>query len=124
MTKDHINPDHYRQYPVEAIQVIERMTNPLLANAVKYVWRLGDKDDKEQDRQKALWYVNRFFANAETEYENIARYRAIEEAYLKPLVDVMPADKLRVITLLVFESFCCLTPLVTREALVAAIEAL
>lgn len=60
---DNINPQHYRQYPVEAIEVIEEMTNPLLANCVKYCWRLGDKGDPgktKEDREKALWYFDRW----------------------------------------------------------------
>lgn len=60
---DNINPQHYRQYPVEAIEVIEEMHSPLLANCVKYCWRLGDKggpDKTEEDRNKTLWYFDRW----------------------------------------------------------------
>jgi hypothetical protein len=57
-TKDAINPDHYKRYPVECITLTEHM-NFCLGNAVKYIYRAGEKDDIVQDLRKAVWYINR-----------------------------------------------------------------
>ena len=67
------NPSHYRSHPsgVECIDVI-RHTPFNIGNAVKYLWRAGDKGGPEklrEDLEKALWYIQdaidnneRFFA--------------------------------------------------------------
>lgn len=57
---DNINPNHYRSHPsgIECIQITEHM-DFLTGNAIKYLWRAGLKDDKIQDLNKALWYVQR-----------------------------------------------------------------
>ena len=52
------NPAHYKSHPsgVECIQVIY----PLFygaGNAIKYLWRLGMKDEDLQELSKAMWYV-------------------------------------------------------------------
>lgn len=52
------NPSHYRSHPsgVECIDVIREL--PFSAgNAIKYIWRAGQKDSTLQDLDKALWYV-------------------------------------------------------------------
>ena len=52
------NPSHYRSHPsgVECIDVIRGL--PFSAgNAIKYIWRAGQKDNTLQDLDKALWYV-------------------------------------------------------------------
>lgn len=54
------HPPHYTQHPsgVECIDVIEHM--PLcVGNAVKYLWRAGQKGDPIEDLQKAKWYIER-----------------------------------------------------------------
>jgi len=28
-------------------------------NAIKYIWRAGEKDDEIQDLKKARWYIDR-----------------------------------------------------------------
>ena len=63
---DPINPDHYRSHPsgVECIQVTESMTF-CLGNAVKYIWRAGEKGDRLEDLRKARWYVDREIARLE-----------------------------------------------------------
>jgi len=62
MTKDSINPDHYKSHPsgIEAIQITEHM-NFCLGNALKYIWRadLKHKDDGIEDLRKAMWYIDR-----------------------------------------------------------------
>lgn len=56
------HPSHYTSHPsgVECIQVVEHM-NFNLGNAIKYVWRAGEKDPAKttEDLRKALWYVQR-----------------------------------------------------------------
>lgn len=58
---DPINPDHYKKYPVECIELTQHM-NFCVGNAVKYLYRAGDKDDYVQDLQKAVWYINQEIA--------------------------------------------------------------
>ena len=63
---DPINPDHYRGHPsgVECIQITRHM-NFNIGNAVKYLWRAGQKADlnediraKEiEDLEKSVWYI-------------------------------------------------------------------
>lgn len=60
-TVDWVNhPPHYKQHPsgVECIQITEWM-NFNLGNAVKYIWRAGDKGDILEDLKKARWYLDR-----------------------------------------------------------------
>lgn len=62
MTKDSINPDHYKSHPsgIEAIEITEYM-NFCLGNALKYIWRadLKHNDDGIEDLRKAMWYIDR-----------------------------------------------------------------
>ena len=62
MTKDSINPEHYKSHPsgIEAIQITEHM-NFCLGNALKYIWRadLKHEDGGVEDLKKALWYIER-----------------------------------------------------------------
>lgn len=53
-------PKHYNVHPsgVECIQITEHM-NFCLGNAVKYLWRAGEKGDAVEDLRKAAWYINR-----------------------------------------------------------------
>ena len=60
-THDPVNhPSHYMAHPsgVECIVVTEHM-NFCLGNAVKYIWRAGEKGDLLEDLQKARWYLDR-----------------------------------------------------------------
>lgn len=76
MMNDPVNhPDHYTRGPIfnfvgpdgkpqkgaiEALDVIRWLDDPRLANAVKYIWRVGfgGKDNDQQDIQKAIFYLN------------------------------------------------------------------
>jgi len=62
MAHDPVNhPSHYTAHPsgVECIQVTEHM-NFCIGNAVKYLWRAGQKsEDPLEDLRKAEWYVRR-----------------------------------------------------------------
>ncbi len=51
---------HYNLHAsgVEAIELCELLPFNL-GNALKYVWRAGEKDDRRQDLMKAHWYTER-----------------------------------------------------------------
>jgi hypothetical protein len=71
--RDPINPDHYCNHPskVECIQITEHM-NFCCGNAIKYLWRAGEKGDAIEDLRKALWYVDR-------EIERLERMREYDK---------------------------------------------
>jgi len=53
------HPHYYNQIPgVECIDVVEHM-NFNRGNAIKYIWRAGNKDDTVTDLEKAIWYLKR-----------------------------------------------------------------
>ena len=54
------HPKHYTSHPsgIECIIVTEHM-NFNIGNAVKYLWRSGDKGNMLEDLQKARWYIDR-----------------------------------------------------------------
>lgn len=56
-------PSHYTSHPsgVECIQITECMSF-CLGNAMKYIWRAGEKGDAVEDLKKAVWYLNREIA--------------------------------------------------------------
>ena len=54
---DAINPQHYRQGPIECIELIRNLPFSQGA-AIKYLWRLGMKDDIDQELDKARWFIN------------------------------------------------------------------
>lgn len=54
------HPAHYTAHPsgVECIEITEHL-NFCLGNAVKYIWRAGEKGSAIQDLEKARWYIDR-----------------------------------------------------------------
>ena len=54
------HPKHYTSHPsgVECIQVTEHM-NFCVGNAIKYLWRAGEKGNHLEDLKKARWYIDR-----------------------------------------------------------------
>ncbi|MFC8182448.1 DUF3310 domain-containing protein [Rhodococcus sp. NPDC057297] len=54
------HPAHYRSHPsgVECITVTEHF-NFNRGNAIKYVWRAGEKGSELEDLKKARWYLDR-----------------------------------------------------------------
>ena len=54
------SPAHYTNHPsgIECIEVTEHM-NFCRGNAIKYIWRAGEKGDEIEDLQKARWYIDR-----------------------------------------------------------------
>jgi hypothetical protein len=69
------HPPHYTAHPsgVECIQITEHM-NFCRGNAVKYIWRAGDKGDEVEDLKKARWYIDREIARLEW----VKRNRAVQ----------------------------------------------
>lgn len=65
MAKDAINPAHYKQYPIEVIDMMLRIfgkeatINYCLMTAFKYRMRLGHKDAVEQELAKEKWYLDK-----------------------------------------------------------------
>jgi hypothetical protein len=57
------HPKHYTKHPsgVECIQITEHM-NFCKGNAVKYIWRAGEKSNEIEDLEKARWYLDREIA--------------------------------------------------------------
>lgn len=57
------HPQHYTSHPsgTECIAITEHM-NFCKGNAVKYIWRAGEKGDEAQDLEKAVWYLQREIA--------------------------------------------------------------
>lgn len=53
-------PPHYCQDPtgIECIELTSHLSF-CLGNAVKYVWRAGEKGSAEQDYRKSAWYLRR-----------------------------------------------------------------
>lgn len=62
------HPAHYTGHPsgVECIQVTEHM-NFCRGNAMKYLWRAGDKGSEIEDLRKARWYLDREIARLEAQ---------------------------------------------------------
>lgn len=63
------HPSHYKtESGLEAIDVLEQfglVRDGRLFNAGKYILRAGKKDDELQDLKKAVWFLNRYIAEAE-----------------------------------------------------------
>ena len=54
------HPTHYKTGGIETIDFIEaKELNYNLGNAVKYISRAEHKGNKQQDLEKAVWYLNR-----------------------------------------------------------------
>jgi len=76
LPKDAVNPDHYQGY-VDQLQWMETLEKiyhdrfeefnvALEVQIRKYLDRLGKKDDKAQELQKALWYLKLLTARVKT----------------------------------------------------------
>ena len=54
------HPSHYTSHPsgIECIEITEHMPF-CLGNAIKYIWRAGQKGDAAEDLAKAIWYLER-----------------------------------------------------------------
>jgi hypothetical protein len=69
---DEINqPPHYTATKIEPIDVIEAWgLNFCLGNVVKYIARLGRKDEELQELKKARWYLDREIKRRELDRPN------------------------------------------------------
>ena len=59
MSNDEVNhPPHYTKHPsgIECITITQHM-NFCRGNAIKYIWRAGQKGDPAIDLRKAIWYL-------------------------------------------------------------------
>ncbi len=67
---DPINPPHYTQHPsgIECIQITEYF-NFCLGNAIKYIWRAGQKGNAIEDLKKAEFYIKREIGRLNIEAE-------------------------------------------------------
>lgn len=57
---DEVNhPSHYTSHPsgVECIEIVRHMPFNV-GNAIKYIFRRDNKDDRKTNLQKAIWYIN------------------------------------------------------------------
>jgi hypothetical protein len=53
------HPQHYQGKNFEVIDIINDYSlNFELGNAIKYILRADKKDNKKQDLEKAIWYLN------------------------------------------------------------------
>ena len=54
-----VNPQHYRKHQsgIECIEITRHLSFNR-GNAIKYLWRLGQKDESNQELKKAIWYLN------------------------------------------------------------------
>ena len=70
---DAINPQHYRNYRIEVIDILEdavsrapdSVKGSLQYQVLKYLLRLWDKDGPLQDAKKARWYLDRLISKLE-----------------------------------------------------------
>ena len=64
MTKDNINPDHYKSGGIETWDYLKAKLSPTqlsgfaLGNVIKYISRCKDKNGLE-DLKKAKWYLDK-----------------------------------------------------------------
>jgi uncharacterized protein DUF3310 len=59
-------PKHYTTHPsgIECITITEHM-GFCIGNAIKYLWRAGQKGSTVEDLKKARWYVDREISRLE-----------------------------------------------------------
>lgn len=116
-------PPHYTADPsgVECIEIIEKMSSPLLANTVRYLWRYLHKWDASEDCSKAAWYVRRFGSGPGF---GAPHSRADESApFLKWRASTTPSLASAAITMTVLmDSGKCARGTVARAALLDVID--
>ncbi len=72
---DPINPEYYRNYRVEVIDILEdavaRAPDPIKGSlqyqVLKYLLRLWDKEDPLKDAKKSRWYLDRLISKLEAQ---------------------------------------------------------
>lgn len=63
------SPQHYRQFPIEVIEITERL-GFCLGNVIKYTLRCDYKGKPLEDLKKARWYLDREIARREAETDS------------------------------------------------------
>lgn len=60
------HPKHYNRGSIECIDIIAEVVKDshgleafCIGNAIKYLYRAGQKGDKLEDYEKAMWYIGR-----------------------------------------------------------------
>ncbi len=70
--KDAVNPEHYKRGGIESIDYIQAKLSPeefagyCRGNMLKYLSRLGHKDEAAQEMRKAIWYGERWLQARDT----------------------------------------------------------
>jgi hypothetical protein len=72
---DPVNPQHYRNYRVEVIDILEdavsrapdAVKGSLQYQVLKYMLRLWDKENALQDAKKSRWYLDRLISKLEAQ---------------------------------------------------------
>ena len=77
---DPVNPQHYRNYRIEVIDILEdavarapdAVKGSLQYQVLKYMLRLWDKENALQDAKKSRWYLERLITKlqADANYES------------------------------------------------------
>ena len=64
------HPAHYTSHPsgIECIEVT-RWMNFNMGNAIKYIWRAGNKGNALEDLKKARWYLDDEIKRREPNFE-------------------------------------------------------
>lgn len=81
------HPAHYggADNPYEAIKVIEAWDLGFcLGNTVKYISRVGKKDDTLQELEKALWYLKREIKNIKGHGKESSKTSSTDSELHKP----------------------------------------
>ncbi len=87
MSADPVNrPTHYTNHAsgLECIEITRHM-NFNLGNAVKYLWRAGQKGDYVQDLEKAIWYLKDEISRSQGTYASTPRLLAEAQAEAREL---------------------------------------
>jgi hypothetical protein len=72
---DPVNPQHYRNYRIEVIDILEdavarapdAVKGSLQYQVLKYLLRIWDKENALQDAKKARWYLDRLISKLESQ---------------------------------------------------------
>lgn len=76
-----VNPKHYQDKELQPIKVIHAwQLNFNLGSVIKYIGRLGEKDDPIQELEKCLWYIK----DEINERQKMERRRKGQHAKIQP----------------------------------------
>lgn len=75
MTDTVNHPKHYNSHPsgIECIDVVRHMNR---GNAIKYIWRAGDKGNEIEDLKKSIWYLQDEIKRLENKQQKALQERA------------------------------------------------